>query len=360
VLLLSWVLVSAGCKDDAKNDSRPPPPPPSSSTAHADVCAGGGGVDTDAISAPFVPRAAGGYCIDAQSEPKTYGDKGKLTMDEVCTTAFDGECEVYKRFGLDRVVVLRYVDGSGAPNSVEVNLSRFTTADGAYAMFTKRVVADGDPARATVKPMSAGAAAATSSSNAYVWRGQYLAELTFVTEDTKMTPQQMAQANDQATGAIAKDIGAKLPGPTDVPPSAASLPAPSRIPLGVAYYPKDALGLTGIGPLAVGYYKDGDKRWRDVAVVRADVDAAKEAFRAFKLKAGAIPVKGLEDEAVQIVVQEAPDRAKADYIVARRGTMVAAVGDEELVLDPATPSDKLAPLKLTRDEKIQKLAAWLK
>ena len=175
-----------------------------------------------------------------------------------------------------------------------------------------------------------------------------------------MTPQQMAQANDQATGAIAKDIGAKLPGPTDVPPSAASLPAPSRIPLGVAYYPKDALGLTGIGPLAVGYYKDGDKRWRDVAVVRADVDAAKEAFRAFKLKAGAIPVKGLEDEAVQIVVQEAPDRAKADYIVARRGTMVAAVGDEELVLDPATPSDKLAPLKLTRDEKIQKLAAWLK
>ena len=69
-------------------------------------------------------------------------------MDEVCTTAFDGECEVYKRFGLDRVVVLRYVDGTGAPNSVEVNLSRFTTSDGAYAMFTKRVVADGDPARA--------------------------------------------------------------------------------------------------------------------------------------------------------------------------------------------------------------------
>jgi hypothetical protein len=76
-------------------------------------------------------------------------------MDEVCTTAFDGECEVYKRFGLDRVVVLRYVDGSGAPNSVEVNLSRFKTVDGAYAMFTKRVVADGDPARASVRPLVA-------------------------------------------------------------------------------------------------------------------------------------------------------------------------------------------------------------
>src|ERR1700674_3742332 len=109
---------------------------------------------------------AGGYCIDSQSEPKTYGDKGKLTMDEVCTTAFDGECEVYKRFGLDRVVVLRYVDGSGAPNSVEVNVSRFTTVDGAYAMFSKRVVADGDPSRASVHPLDAGGAGAMSSSNA--------------------------------------------------------------------------------------------------------------------------------------------------------------------------------------------------
>jgi hypothetical protein len=358
---MTFTACFTACKDDAKNDSPPPPPlPPSASAAHADVCAAGGGQDSDGISAPFVPRAAGGYCLDPQSEPKTYGDKGKLTMDEVCTTNFDGDCEVYKRFGLDRVVVLRYVDGKGAPNSVEVNLSRFATADGAYAMFTYRVVAEGDPARATVRPFTAGGVAATSSSNIYVWRGQYLVELTFVTENTKMTKAQMAQANDEATGAIAKDIGAKLPGSTDLLPSAAALPEASRIQLGIAYHPKDALGLTGVGPVAVGYYRDGDKRWRDVGLVRADVDAAKEAFRAFKLKAGAIPVKGLADEAVQVIVQEAPDRAKAEYVVARRGTTVAAVGDEELVLDPSTPSDKLAHLKLTKDEKIQKLAAWLK
>ena len=121
-------------------------------------------------------------------------------MDEVCTTAFDGECEVYKRFGLDRVVVLRYVDGTGAPNSVEVNLSRFSTSDGAYAMFTKRVVADGDPARATVKPAASGPSGATSSSNAYVWRGSYLVELTFVTEDTKMTPDADGRAERAGDG----------------------------------------------------------------------------------------------------------------------------------------------------------------
>jgi hypothetical protein len=349
-----------GCDhhDDAKDRPAPPPPPPPVASADHDVCADGGGQDPDVVSGPFVPRTAGGFCLDPQGEPKTYGDRGKFSMDDVCTTAFDGECEVYKRFDLDRVVVLRYVDGTGAPNSVEVNLSRFKTVDGAYGMFTKRVVADGDPARATVKPLAAGGAGATSSSNAYVWRGQYMVELTFVTEDAKMTPEAMARANERATGAIARDIGSRLPGAAEPPGAAATLPQASRIPLGVSYHPKDALGLRAIGPVAVGYYKDGDKRWRSIAVSR-DLDGAKEVFRAFKLKAGSVGVKGLGDEAVQIVVQEAPERAKAEYFVARRGTLIAGVGDEELVLDPTTPTDRQAPLKLTRDEKMAKLAAWL-
>jgi len=53
------------------------------------------------------------------------------------------------------------------------------------------------------------------------------------------------------------------------------------------------------------------------------------------------------------------DRAKAEYIVARRANLVAAVGDEELVLDPATPNDKQASLKLTHDEKLARLTTWL-
>jgi hypothetical protein len=359
ILVILVCVASAACKsEDAKNDRAPPPPVAASST-QVDACAGGGGLDADPISGPFVARVTGGYCLDPQGQPKTYGDQGKLSMDEVCTTAFDGECEVYKRFGLDRVVVLRYIDGSGAPNSVEVNLSRFKTADGAYAMFTKRTVADGDPARASVKPLAAGAAGATSSSNAYVWRGSYLAELTFVTEDTKMTPAAMERANDVSTNAIAKDIGSKLPGTPDLLPAAALLPAASRLPLGIAFYPKEALGLSGIGPLAVGYYKEGDKRWRDVAILRADVEGAKEAFRAFKLKPASVPIKGVGDEAVQVVLQEADDRAKAEYLVSRKGTRVVAVGDEELVLEPRASADKLAPLKLTKDEKMQKLLALL-
>jgi hypothetical protein len=184
-------------------------------------------------------------------------------------------------------------------------------------------------------------------------------ELTFVTEDTKMTPAAMERANEVSTNAVAKDIGSKLPGPTDLLPAAALLPAASRLPLGIAYYPKDALGLTGIGPVAVGYYKEGEKRWRDVVILRPDVEGAKEAFRAFKLKPASAPLKAAGDEGVVVALQEADDRAKAEYLVARKGPRVLAVGDEELVLEPGASTDKLAPLKLTRDEKMQKLSALL-
>jgi uncharacterized protein DUF6599 len=353
----------SGCKGDERKGDVPPPPPAAApaapSSGAANLCATGGGKDTDSISEPFIPRTAGGYCLDPQGEPKTYGAQGKLSMDEVCTTAFDGECEVYKRFGLDRVVVLRFVDGTGAPNSVEVNLSRFTTTDGAYAMFTERVVAEGDPARASVHEAPFKSLGAMSSSNAYVWHGQYLVELTFVTEDTKITPEQMATANQESTGVIAKQIGARLPGGDDRPPAATALPAASQLPLGIAYYPKGGLGLTGVGPMAVGYYKDGDRRWRQIAVVGKDADAAKETFRAFKQRPGSLPLKDMGDEAVLVVLQEGPERARAEYVVARRGSLVEGVGDEELVLDPATPASKQAPLKLTRNEKIAKVASWL-
>ena len=320
-----------------ERSSPPPPPPPSSApSAHADVCAGGGGLDTDAISAPFVPRAAGGYCLDPQSEPKTYGDKGKLTMDEVCTTAFDGECEVYKRFGLDRVVVLRYVDGTGAPNSVEVNLSRFATATARTPCSPSASWPTAIRRGATVKPLRPGPPAATSSSNAYVWRGQYLVELTFVTEDTKMTPAQMAQAERAGDGRDRpghRRQAARLDGPPAL--GRAALPAALAHPARHRLLPEGRARPHGRRP--------GRRRATTRTATSAGATSPSSArtprpqrrpSAPSSSRPGAIPVKGLGDEAVQVVIQEAPDRAKAEYIVARQGTTVAAVGDEELVLDP--------------------------
>ena len=284
-------------------------------------------------------------------------------MDEVCTTAFDGECEVYKRFGLDRVVVLRYVDGSGAPEQrrgqpLALRDRRRRVRDVHQARRRRRRPGEGH-GEAARRP---GGAGATSSSNAYVWRGQYLAELTFVTEDTKMTPEAMAQANEQSTGADRQGHRRQASRP-DRPAALGRARCPPRphLPLGVAYYPKDALGA------------DGDRPGRGRATTRTATSAGVTSR-----SCGATPTPPRRRSALQAASPGArPSRAWATRrcrsssrrppIAPRRSTSsrgkaptVVAVGDEELVLDPGRPATSMAPLKLAHDEKLVKLAALLR
>src|SRR5258706_5668266 len=130
-------------------------------------------------------------------------------MDEVCTTAVDGECEVYKRFGLKRFVAFRYVDGEGKGGTVEVYLSQFGDANGGYGMFTKRVIADGDPADPSApKPLAAGGAAAMGTRRGYVWKGAYLVELQYINENE--SPDEIAKSSQPGLASLAKEIGAEL------------------------------------------------------------------------------------------------------------------------------------------------------
>lgn len=348
--LLFLLAASAACKDEKKGGDPPPPPPPTVQAAKAGACADGGGALSDPISAGFFPESAGGYCVDPNGEVKTYGEKGKLSMDEVCTMAFDGECEVYKRFGLKRVVALHYVDGGGKGGTVEVNLSQFAEPSGAYGMFTLRVVA-GDPAEpSTPRPLAAGGAGAIGTGRAYVWRGQHLAELQYVNEDE--SPSELAKSSDAILKTIAEEIGKRLPGPAELPPSAQILPEEKRIPNGIVYQPKDILGFSGIGPAAMGYYKDGDRRWRVMAIVKDDAEKAKEAFKTIKSKPGSLPIANTGDEAAHVVVTPTKGGPKVEMLVARKGNVVWAVMDEELVL-----SDEKA--RLTKDEAIAKMKPLL-
>jgi hypothetical protein len=360
-------LVLAGCpnKDKAQDQQgAPPPPPPPAATAKAGACATGGGEIADPITAPFFPRTVTGsggatYCVDPQGDTRTYGEKGKLTMDEVCTTAVDGECEVYKKFGLKRFVAFRYVDGGGAGGSVEVYLSQFADANGGYGMFTKRVIADGDPADPSApKPLAAGGAAAMGTGRGYVWKGAYLAELQYINENE--SPEQIAKTSEPVLAAMAKEIGAKLPGTSDKPASAKALPEAGLVNANaIQFYPKEPLGFTNVGAGAVGFYKDGARRYRLVAIQRDDVEQAKDAMKTIKSKAGALPIAGLFDEAVHVVVQPAPEAAKAEYVIVRKGSLIAAAGDEDLLIKPGDSPDKQAAARLTKDEAIAKLKLWL-
>jgi len=257
---------------------------------------------------------------------------------------------VYKQFGLKRVVALRYVNGNGG--SVEINLSRFANDDGAFGMYTKRVVADGDPTDAHApRPIDASGAGAMGSGRGYAWRGSYLVELTYLNETE--TPQAMIASSEQILPTVAKAVSEKLTGATDKPISARALSTTNLIPNGIAYFPQDPLQLGKIGAGAIGYYKDGTKRYRMLAVQEADIDSAKDAMKIIRGRAGVLPIAALGDEAVLIAIKDPPDAlTKNEYVIARKGALIAGVGGE-----PLTDSD--ATTKVTKDDKVSHLRAWL-
>jgi hypothetical protein len=363
--LRSWALPVAllalsvaGCDKSDSDATRQPPPPPPLASAKAGACQGGGGVVADPVSKEFFARVVDGYCVDPQGEVRTYGEQGKLDMDAVCTTAFDGECAIYNQFGLKRLVSLRYVDGGAGGGTVDVYLSRFADPVGAYAMFTKRIIADSDPAEPTTpKPLAAGGAGAIGTGRAYVWKNQYLAELQYNNE--LETPEALAISSARVLTAIGKSIGALLPGPSGLPASVEALPKDHRITNGTQLLAKDALGITGLGPLAVGYYADGPVRYRLVALLASDDAKAKDAFKLVRSRPGALPVAGVGQEGVAITLPppagQTPD-AKREYVFARKGALVVGAGDDEFGAATAKPG---TVVRLTRAEKVARLTAWL-
>jgi hypothetical protein len=218
-----WALgVSLGLMACSKpEEPRREPPPPPAVTAKAGACAAPGKLG-DAQSAPFFPATTGGFCLDPNGGEKTFGDGAALPLDHICDL-FDGECEIYKGYGARRVVDVRYVDGSGTPATIEVYLSKFSTSEGAYAMFTRRVVGEGDPAdESTPKATVGGGAAALGLGNAYLWKGLFLVELTYNNEAANEAA--IKVASEKLLPVLVREMGEKLPGETALPPSAAALP----------------------------------------------------------------------------------------------------------------------------------------
>ena len=351
--------LAIGCKKDEPASRGDIPPPPPSAAVKSGACQTPGTVD-DPVSAGFFPKTMGSFCIDpAPGSVRTYGAQAKLSMDEVCTTAFDGECEVYKRYGLKRVVTMRYVDGSGAGGVVEVVLSQFDGEPGAYGMFTKRVVADADPAADTApKAVPAVGAAAIGGGRASAWRGAHLIELVYMNEQEP--PAKMVKSSEAILPQLAKSMTDKLPGSSEKPGPAKALPEANLVPLGVQFAPKDVLGIKGLSPTATGFYKDGEKRYRTVVATYPTPADAGGPMELVMKSAGALPVAGLGDQGFHLLLQESKTSPKVEWVFARKGPTIMAVGDEELVLTPGQPLDAQKNVRLTKDEKIAKLKASLK
>ena len=328
------------------------PPPPTASRAKPAACADGGGKITDKTTADFFPRLVEGLCIDPNGSDKACGEGTALPIDHICDL-FDGECEIYKGYGVRHVVQVRYIDGAGTSAAVEVYLSKYGGAEGAFAMFTRRVVGDGDPAdESTPRALDAGGMAALGLGNAYVWRGPYLAEITY-TNDTA-TEAAIKATGDKLLPVIAREIGTRLTGETTPPASAAALPRENRLPLGIRLVTKDLLDIEGLGEGAFGYYRTGVKRYRLASMVRGDVDQAKDALTTLARQTGATKEKGLAEGAVRLMRKEAGSPA-IEWIFARWGKRVLGIADESRVIHASMTADDQAKLSLTRDDKVSLL-----
>jgi hypothetical protein len=136
------------------------------------------------------------------------------------------------------------------------------------------------------------------------------------------------------------------------------LPTDKLVPLGIVYSPKDVLGIDGAGAGAAGFYKDGDKRYRVLSIVRDDVDQAKDVLKTFGKVRGAAEEKGVGEHAYHMFVSK--EGAKIEWVIARAGKTLMGIGDEEYIVKQGmTPADH-DKLCLTREEKATRLRGLLK
>jgi hypothetical protein len=349
VSLAAFVTLAGGCKS---NESKGTPPPPPAALPKANACETGGGTLSDAQAAAVMPRKSSSFCLDPNGGDKAYGEGASLPIDQICDM-FDGECEIYKGFGVRRVVEMRYVDGGGNAATINVYLSKFGSVDGAYGMFTKRVVGDGDPAgEDTPRAIEGGGAAALGVGNAYLWRGAYLAEITY--NDEAAAEAAIKSASDTLLVPLVKQIGDKLPGDTDLPAAAAALPKGKLLPLGIRLWTKDLFDVAGVGAGAFGYYRDGDKRYRLAVMIRADEEQAKDVLGTLGKQPGATKEKGIGDGVVRLMRKEGEGPA-VEWLFARTGAKLVGIGDEVRALRSGMTADEVAKVSLGKDEKFARL-----
>ena len=343
-------LCLGACKKSSQPEEQGVAPPPIASSKPG-ACASGGGAVTDKVAGSYVPRSAGDYCIDPNSEQRAFGEESSNPLEGVCNL-FDGECEIYKRFGLRRVFTAQYIDGKGSPGIVTLTLSRFSSPEAAYAFFTKRIVADGDPLETAPAPLDAGAAGGLGSGTAYVYRGDMVGELRYLNE--LESPEQLKASGQRVLPSIAKELGDKLPGDKKLPRPVLALPETDRLPLGIAYEYADLFGVSGVGRGAVGYYRSGGNRYRLAALVREDEAGAKDVMSTLKKLPGAKVIKDATFDALSFPVQEG-EGTKVEWVAGRMGATVIAAGDEGFALaaDAGAKSgeaDKLAMVKAALDK----------
>lgn len=362
---LGVILLAACSKNDppkpdptpgrAAATARGTPPPPADSAGKPGACKGGGGEVKDPVSAAFFPRVVGAFCVNPEGETQAYGEKASGPIQGICKM-FDGGCELYISHQVKRTVSLDYVDGGGGGATVNAILSQFASTDHAYAMYTYRITSGEDPARPDMpKKAEVGAPAAMGTGSLYAFKGPYLLELSYVNSEESGDEKKLRASSEKTLPGIAKGILEKLPGAATPPAGVALLPTEHQLPLGVTYSLSKVLGVEGTGHGTIGYYRDGDRRYRVLVVTKDDPEQAKDVLKSFSKLKGSQEEKGVGEGAVRAMIQEQSDDPKGEWIVARKGKLVVGVGDDPFALKGGDATK----VSLPKDDKTKRLKSIL-
>ncbi len=279
------------------------------------------------------PRVAD-FCVDPNSAPRAYGQEGEGNMEEVCTELFNGECELYKGFGLLRVTTARYVRDDGSSALVSVNVSRFGGGEGALAFFSRRVLGDQDPKSTNLRAIEGVKYAALGTGVAYAQSGPLVVELVYVNEDE--APAVIRSVSERLLPEFLKVLATRE---TTLPPAVALLPEAHRLPFGVVMEPKDAFGVSGLGAAAIGHYDDRGKRYRVTVSASIDEAAAKDVYAGARRLPGQHTLKEAPFEAFE-VRQVDTDGQVVWWLIGKQGGRVVAVSDEPWALRGATAEEQ--------------------
>jgi hypothetical protein len=297
-----------------------------------------------------LPVALPAFCIDPYAAPRAYGAGAADSLERACARVLGPSCA--EGYGLERVVTLRYLSRAEPGASVDAVLFRFETGAGASAYLTDSLVAELDPESLDVRLLEAPGLTVQRADDVLAWRGRHVLSLRRSDEEHS-EEQALAEAARDLPG-LAGALVRSLPDAEGVPAPLERLPHLGRVRLGARLILDDALGIAGLGPSARGYYREGNKRWRVISIVRPDAESAKDVLGTLGRHPSAKKIKGLE--AIEFTERRLPAEPQLDWVFGQRGDVIYGIGDEATALPEFMPARDEAKVKLSLYEKLGKLS----
>jgi hypothetical protein len=349
-----WLCLFSGCRARQEQGQAPPEVNTAGQVSSATVCANALGEFRHADLQGVLSTRVGDYCVDPNSAPRAYGQEGEGDMDDVCTELFNGECELYKSYGLLRVTTARYVASNGSSALVSANVSRFGGPEGALAFFSRRVLGDQDPKQVSLRPIEAMPYAALGTGVAYAQSGPLVVELVYVNEN------EAPETIRAVSAALLPRFLSTLASRQNVQPQVVNLlPREHRVPFGVALEPKNAFGVSGLGAAATGYYEEGGKRYRVTVSHNVDEASAKDVYAGARRLPGWRALKDVPYDAFEVRQVSEEEGPVVWWLVGKQGHRVVAVTDEPWALRETTPNEQ-ERVSLDRDAKFEVLERVLR